>query len=271
MPVILKGRYPKKKLSASTHRPLLIGKRALITGATSGLGKQIALYFAEQGADVAMIGRNPERARKTFLEVEKARFCTKTQKVWIETLDVASKEAVDQGVLRLMQAWGGVEILVNNAGVTRDQLLMKMTEDDWDCVIATNLKSVYNFCHALARPMLKARYGKIINLASVVGLTGNPGQVNYAASKAGIIGLTRALAKEFAARGICVNCIAPGFFETPMTAALSASQKEQLLGRIPMKRFGHPKEVAHAAFFLASYLSDYMTGQVLTIDGGMLA
>ena len=172
---------------------------------------------------------------------------------------------------RLIESWGGVDILVNCAGITRDKLFMKMGEDDWDQVIETNLKSVYNLSHALVRPMMKARHGKIINVTSVIGLTGNPGQVNYAASKLGMVGFTRSLAKELASRNINVNCIAPGFFETPMTNVLTDEQKEEILRKVPMGRLGNPKEIAHAAVFLASNMSDYITGQVLTVDGGMIA
>ena len=165
---------------------------------------------------------------------------------------------------------GRIDILVNNAGITRDNLLMKMTEEDWDRVIAVNLKSVYNTCQALVRSMLKARNGKIINITSVVGLNGNAGQANYAASKAGMIGFTQSLAKEVASRGICVNCIAPGFIKTPMTGVLTETQKEAIIKQVPMGRLGNPEEIAHAAVFLASSLSDYVTGQVLTVDGGMV-
>ncbi len=250
---------------------MLAGKRALITGGTSGLGRATALAFAKQGADVAIIGRNPERAQEVFQEIEAERSAPDVQKVWAQTVDVTQKEGVRRSVARLLEAWGGIDILVNNAGVTRDALLMKMTEEEWDCVMQTNLKSAYYLCQAVIRPMIKARSGKIINIASVIGLTGNPGQVNYAASKLGLIGLTRSLAKEVGARGICVNCIAPGFFETPMTEKLSEKQQAALLERIPLKRLGDPKEIAQAALFLASDLSNYITGQVLTVDGGMLA
>lgn len=249
---------------------LLKGKRALITGGTSGLGRQIALSFAEEGAHVAIFGTNLQRAKEVAQKIQEGRDAS-DQKVWFETLDVSKKDQVNEAVERLMTAWGGVDILVNCAGITRDKLFMKMTEEDWDQVMDINLKSVYNLCHALVRPMMKARYGKIINVSSVIGLTGNPGQVNYSASKLGMVGLTRSLAKELALRNINVNCIAPGFFETPMTDALTDEQKKGILNRVPMGRLGHPKEIAHAAVFLASSMSDYITGQVLTVDGGMIA
>jgi len=249
---------------------LLKGKRALITGGTSGLGKQIALTFAAEGAHVAILGTNLQRAKEVAEKIQAERDAS-DQKVWFETLDVSKNAEVKGAVERLLAVWGGVDILVNCAGITRDMLFMKMEEEDWDQVIETNLKSVYNLSHALVRPMMKARYGKIINVASVVGLTGNPGQVNYAASKLGMVGFTRSLAKELATRNINVNCIAPGFFETPMTNGLTDEQKKELLKKVPMGRLGDPKEIAHAAVFLASNMSDYITGQVLTVDGGMIA
>ena len=249
---------------------LLKGKRALITGGTSGLGKQIALTFAEEGADVAIMGTNKERAA-LVLETLKEFKVSNDQKFWSDIVNVASKEEVNQSIKRLTKEWGAVDILVNCAGITRDTLFMKMSEEDWDQVMNTNLKSVYNLSHALVRPMMKARKGKIINVASVIGLTGNPGQVNYSASKLGMVGFTRSLAKELGPRNINVNCIAPGFFETPMTHVLTEEQREGILKKVPMGRLGNPKEIAHAAVFLASHMSDYVTGQVLTVDGGMIA
>lgn len=249
---------------------LLKGKRALITGGTSGLGKQIALTFAEEGADVSILGTNLERA-KEVIEMLKALRQSTEQRFLFDTVNVGRKEEVTPAVEHILKEWGGVDILVNCAGITRDKLFMKMGEDDWDQVIETNLKSVYNLSHALVRPMIKARAGKIINVTSVIGLTGNPGQVNYAASKLGMVGFTRSLAKELGPRNINVNCIAPGFFETPMTDALNETQREEILRKVPMGRLGNPKEIAHAAVFLASHMSDYVTGQVLTVDGGMIA
>ncbi len=249
---------------------LLKGKRALITGGTSGLGKQIALTFAEEGADVAIMGTNQERGN-LVLETLKDSKISDDQNFWFDTVNVASKEEVNQSIESLTKEWSGIDILVNCAGITRDTLFMKMSEDDWDQVINTNLKSVYNLSHALVRPMMKARKGKIINVASVIGLTGNPGQVNYSASKLGMVGFTRSLAKELGPRNINVNCIAPGFFETPMTNVLTEEQREGILKKVPMGRLGNPKEIAHAAVFLASHMSDYVTGQILTVDGGMIA
>jgi 3-oxoacyl-[acyl-carrier protein] reductase len=248
---------------------LLKNKKAIVTGGTAGIGREIAATFARQGADVAIFGTNPERAAATVQELEGLRLFPEQQIISFLT-DVANKPAVDEAVQKILASWGQVDILVNNAGITRDGLLMKMSEEDWDLVIAVNLKSVYNLCQALIRPMLKARAGKIINISSVVGLTGNAGQVNYAASKSGMIGFTQSLAKEVAARNICVNCIAPGFIKTAMTDVLNDAQKEGILKQIPMGRLGLPQEIADAALFLASSLSNYITGQVLTVDGGMV-
>jgi 3-oxoacyl-[acyl-carrier protein] reductase len=248
---------------------LLKDKKALITGGTAGIGKEIALTYAKQGAHVAVFGTNPERAAQVMQELEQCRVFPE-QKFLVELVNVADKKAVDEAVNKILAAFGTIDILVNNAGITRDGLLMKMSEEDWDQVIAVNLKSVYNTCQALVRAMIRARCGKIINISSVVGLTGNAGQVNYAASKSGIIGFTQSLAKEVAGRNICVNCIAPGFIKTSMTDVLTDAQKEGILKQIPMGRLGHPQEIADAALFLASPLSNYMTGQVLTVDGGMV-
>lgn len=248
---------------------LLKGKRALVTGGTAGIGKEIALAFAKQGADVAIFGTNPERGAQVVEELNASKSLPE-QKFLSFTLDVSEKKGVDAAIEQLITAWGGVDVLVNNAGITRDGLLMKMSEEDWDLVIDVNLKSVYNTCQALVRPMIKAKGGKIINVSSVVGLTGNAGQANYAASKSGMIGFTKALAQEVASRNICVNCIAPGFIQTRMTDVLNDAQKEGVLKKIPMGRMGDPTDIAHAAVFLASPLSNYITGQVLTVDGGMV-
>ncbi len=248
---------------------LLKDKTVLITGGTAGIGKEIALTFAKQGAHVAIFGTNQERAQAVISEMEKLRVLPE-QRFVAEILDVSSKQETTAVIERLLKNWERVDVLVNNAGVTRDGLLMKMSEEDWDTVLAVNLKSVYNTCQALVRPMLKAKRGKIINITSVVGLTGNAGQTNYAASKSGMIGFTKSLAQELGSRGICVNCIAPGFIQTRMTDVLTEPQKEAILKKIPMNRLGQPEEIAFAALFLASSLSDYITGQVLTVDGGMV-
>lgn len=248
---------------------LLKDKTALVTGGTMGIGKAIALAFAKAGSSVIIFGTNRERAEQVTEEM-KSLGNSPAQKFLFKLLDVADKKAVDQAIMELLAEVGNIDILVNNAGITRDGLLMKMSEDDWDRVIAVNLKSVYNTCQALIRPMLKAKRGKIINISSVVGLMGNAGQTNYAASKAGMIGMTQSLAKEVASRNICVNCIAPGFIETSMTDTLTDVQKDLIFRQIPMGRLGLPEEIAQAALFLASPMSDYITGQVVTVDGGMV-
>ncbi len=248
---------------------LLREKKAIITGGTAGIGKEIALSFAKQGAHVAIFGTSSERAAEVLKELETLRLFPE-QQFRADIIDVSSKSSVDHVMQQILGVWGNVDILVNNAGITRDGLLMKMSEKDWDDVIDTNLKSVYNLCQSLVRSMLKARSGKIINISSVVGLTGNAGQVNYTASKSGVIGFTKALAQELATRGICVNCIAPGFIQTKMTDVLTESQKEAIVKKIPMGRLGSTEDIANAAIFLASPLSDYITGQVLTVDGGMV-
>ncbi len=248
---------------------MLNGKRALVTGGTAGIGKAIAIAMAKQGAHVVIFGTNGERAASVVAEMKELA-ASSDQTFSSHIVDVASKAAVDSAIQAILASLGGIDILVNNAGITRDGLLMKMSEEDWDQVLATNLKSVYNTCQSLVRSMLKARSGKIINITSVVGLTGNAGQTNYAASKAGMIGFTKSLAQELASRGICVNCIAPGFIETKMTDVLTEVQKEGILKQIPMGKMGSVDNIADAVVFLASPLSDYITGQVLSVDGGMV-
>jgi 3-oxoacyl-[acyl-carrier protein] reductase len=246
---------------------LLKDKKALITGGTSGIGRATALLFAAQGASVVIFGTSVEKGAEVLSEL-----CTiSSAKMQFIPVDVSNYEAASAAVEAATQFLGGVDILVNNAGITKDQLLMKMSEEDWDRVLDVNLKSVFIFSKAVIRPMMKARYGKIINVSSVIALTGNPGQVNYSASKSGMIGLTQSLAKEVAGRGINVNCIAPGFIETPMTRTLTPEQKEAILSQIPMKRLGDPTDVANLCLFLASPLSNYVTGEVIAVDGGMTA
>jgi len=240
-------------------------KTVLVTGGTAGIGRAIALRFAREGASVAIFGTNGERASQV-LEEMRSLATHPDQKFFSKLVDVSDKKAVDAAVADL----GFIEILVNNAGITRDGLLMKMSEDDWDLVIAVNLKSIYNLSQAVIRPMLKARQGKIVNISSVVGLMGNAGQTNYAAAKAGMIGMTKALAKEVASRGICVNCIAPGFIQTAMTGVLTDEQKAAIFKQIPMGRLGLPEEIADAVLFLSGPGANYITGQTLTVDGGMV-
>jgi len=248
---------------------LLKGKTALVTGGTAGIGKAIASLFAEQGANVAICGTNKERAEQTVLEIEKVK-ADPEQKIRYFLLDVAKTKEVEEAIGKLVEEWGKIDILVNNAGITRDNLLMRMSEEDWDRVVEVNLKSIYNTCRALCRPMMKSRAGSIINITSVIGLMGNAGQVNYAASKSGMIGFTKSLAKELAGRGIRANCIAPGYIETQMTDGLTPQVKEQILTKIPLSRIGQPRDIAQAALYLASDLSSYVTGQVIAVDGGMV-
>src|SRR5581483_596345 len=236
---------------------LLKAKKAIVTGGTAGIGKEIALTFARQGADVAIFGTNEERAKEVVQELEGVRTSSE-QRFTSFIVNVGEKVSVESAIQELLGAWGHIDILVNNAGITRDGLLMRMTEEDWDAVMDVNLKSIYNTCQTLVRPMIKAKGGKIINISSVVGLTGNAGQANYAASKSGMIGFTKALAQELATRNIRVNCIAPGFIQTRMTDALTDGQKEGILKKIPMGRMGDPLDIANAAVFLASDLSGYI-------------
>lgn len=246
---------------------LLQNQTAIVTGGTAGIGKAIALKFAEAGAKVAIMGTNAERGAKVVKEIHEL---TGGDNALFIQVDIGNTAQVDAAIKKVLEQYQQVEILVNNAGITCDQLIMKMSEEEWDRIMTVNVKSCYNTAHALVRPMMRARKGKIINVSSVVGLTGNPGQVNYAASKAAIIGFTKALALELASRSICVNCIAPGFIETNMTEVMTDAQKEATLAKIPLGKMGKPEDIANTALFLASNLSDYITGQVFTVDGGMV-
>ena len=244
---------------------LLADKVAVVTGAGRGIGRAVALDYARMGADVACVSRTEENSAKAAVEVEAL-----GRRAWAVAVDVSDTAAVDAAAGKILDDAGRVDILVNNAGVTRDNLLMRMSEEEWDTVINTNLKGAFNFTRALTRPFIKQRSGRIINIASVIGLIGNAGQSNYAASKAALIGFTKSIAKELAPRGITVNAIAPGFIETDMTAALDDKVREGILGNVPLGRFGSPDDIAHAAVFLAMEPSGYITGQVLTVDGGMV-
>ena len=248
---------------------LLKGKSAIVTGATAGIGKEIARHFVQQGANVAIFGTNPERAESVLKELQ-GLSQDPSQKISAHLVDVSKFEDVIKTIDAILLDFGNVDILVNNAGITKDCLLMKMTEADWDAVLDTNLKSVFNTCKALARSMMKARSGAIINISSVIGLTGNAGQINYAASKAGMIGFTKSIAKELSSRGVRANCIAPGYIETSMTEVLSPEIKQKILEKIPLGRIGKPEDVAKLAVFLASDWANYITGQTLTVDGGMV-
>lgn len=246
---------------------LLAGQVAVITGGNAGIGKAIALKFAQEGAKLALFGTNAEAGEAAVSEIKAL---ANTPDICFYKVDVSQTLAVDEAIKKVADAYGPIDILVNNAGITADQLLMKMSEQEWDKVLDINLKSCYNTCRAVVRGMMKAKKGKIINVSSVVGITGNAGQVNYAASKAGMIGFTKALAKELASRGVLVNCIAPGFIQTKMTGQLSAEQKEGILKSIPLGRMGDPNDIAGMAWFLASPLAQYVTGQVFAVDGGMV-
>ena len=244
---------------------LLADKIAVVTGAGRGIGRAVALAYAKMGADVVCVSRTEENSAKVAAEVEAI-----GRRAWAVAVDVSDTAAVDAAAKGILESTGRIDILVNNAGVTRDNLLMRMSEEEWDTVIDTNLKGAFNFTKALTRPFIKQRSGRIINIASVIGLIGNAGQSNYAASKAALIGFTKSIAKELATRGITVNAIAPGFIETDMTAALSEKMREGILGNVPLERFGSPDDIPHAAVFLAMEPSGYITGQVLTVDGGMV-
>ncbi|MDP7585063.1 MAG: 3-oxoacyl-[acyl-carrier-protein] reductase [Verrucomicrobiota bacterium] len=244
---------------------LLANKVAVVTGAGRGIGRAVALAYARMGADVACVSRTEENSAKAAAEVEAL-----GRRAWAVAVDVSDTAAVNAAAGKILDDAGRVDILVNNAGVTRDNLLMRMSEEEWDTVINTNLKGAFNFTKALTRPFIKQRSGRIINIASVIGLIGNAGQSNYAASKAALIGFTKSVAKELAPRGITANAIAPGFIETDMTAALNDKVRESIIGNVPLGRFGSPDDIAHAAVFLALEASGYITGQVLTVDGGMV-
>jgi|TARA_B110001454_G_scaffold188870_1_gene187117 3-oxoacyl-[acyl-carrier protein] reductase len=244
---------------------LLANKVAVVTGAGRGIGRAVALAYARMGADVACVSRTEENSAKVAAEVEAL-----GRRAWAVAVDVSDTAAVNAAAGKILDDAGRVDILVNNAGVTRDNLLMRMSEEEWDTVINTNLKGAFNFTKALTRPFIKQRSGRIINIASVIGLIGNAGQSNYAASKAALIGFTKSVAKELAPRGITANAIAPGFIETDMTAALDDKVRESIIGNVPLGRFGSPDDIAHAAVFLAMEPSGYITGQVLTVDGGMV-
>lgn len=249
---------------------LLEGKGAVVTGGTRGIGQSIALAYAENGANVIIFGTNEERAKATVEEMKKVAL-SDAQKFSYKLVDVSDHAKVQEAIEQSYNELGSLDVLVNCAGITRDNLIMRMSEEHWDDVINVNLKSAYNVCKAAVKPMIKARAGKIINITSVLGLTGSAGQVNYTSSKFGLVGFTRSLALELAKRGVCVNCIAPGFIQTDMTDKLTDAQKEEILKKVPMQKLGEPRNIANAALFLASSMSDYVTGQTITVDGGMLA
>lgn len=242
----------------------LANQVAVVTGAGRGIGRAIALKFAAEGADIACVSRTAENSEKVAREVRAL-----GRQAWAYAVDVADASAVAAAAEKILADAGRVDILVNNAGVTRDTLLLRMSDADWDTVLDTNLKGAFLFTKALARSFIKQRSGRIINVSSVVGLIGNAGQCNYAASKAGLIGFTKSVAREVASRGITVNALAPGFVETDMTAALKEDRRGELLKQIPLGCLGQPDDIAAAALYLASPAARYVTGQVLTVDGGM--
>jgi len=238
---------------------------AVVTGGSRGIGRAVALRLASAGADVAVVARSVEACTATVEEVRRL-----GRRAWAFAADVSQVASVEAAAEAILREAGRVDILVNNAGITRDGLLIRMSEADWDAVLDTNLKGAFLFTRAFARSMLKQRAGRIINISSVIGLMGNAGQTNYAASKAGLIGFTKSCAREFASRGVTVNAVAPGFIETDMTAVLNEEQRQAILSRVPMGCLGRPEDVAHVVWFLALPESQYITGQVLTVDGGLV-
>ncbi len=243
-----------------------IDKRVLVTGGTRGIGKGIVEYFCNAGAKVVFTYQSSDEAANALTEA----VSSKGQVAIGFKADAASYSQAEACVAFVLEKIGGLDILVNNAGITRDNLLLRMSESDFDSVIDANLKSVFNYCKVALKPMMGQKYGKIINISSVVGINGNPGQTNYVASKAGVIGFSKALAKEVASRNITVNVVAPGFIETDMTNKLNEKQKEAILSVIPLKRMGNVQDIANATGFLASNAADYITGQVLVVDGGLV-
>jgi 3-oxoacyl-[acyl-carrier protein] reductase len=242
----------------------LKGKVALVTGAAQGIGRAIALLLARNGADIVVSDINLEKAEETAKEIRAI-----GPKATAVKVDVSNLSDVERMVEAVIEKLAKIDILVNNAGITRDKLVLRMTEEDWDAVLGVNLKGTFNCTKTVIRHMAKQRSGRIVNIASVVGEMGNAGQANYSASKAGVIGLTKTIAREYAQRGINVNAIAPGYIETPMTDALPEKAKEELKKLIPMERLGKPEDVADAVLFLVCEESSYITGQVLNVNGGI--
>ena len=243
----------------------LQGKTAIVTGAAQGIGRSIAECLAQAGADIAVADLDPGRSTETVASVEK--FGRKALNIKVNVADANETKAMVEQVLK---AWGKVDILVNNAGITRDGLLLRMKEEDWNLVLQINLNGTFNCTKAVLQPMTKQRYGRIVNIASIVGVIGNAGQANYSASKAAVIGFTKTVGREYASRNVTVNAVAPGFIDTAMTHGLSADVKETLLKQIPLGRLGTPADIASAVRFLVSEEAAYITGHVLHVNGGML-
>ena len=243
---------------------LLTKQVAIVTGGARGIGREIALVLAREGADLTLFDINEEQLAKTVSELEAL-----GRRAIGLVVDVTSAKAVDEAVLKVLDKLGSVDILINNAGITQDGLIVRMEDAQWDRVLTINLKGTFLCTRAVAKLMLKARAGRIVNIASIIGLIGNAGQANYAASKAGVIGLTKSVAKELASRGITCNAIAPGFIQTEMTERLSDEVKQRLFEQIPMRKLGEPQDVAQAALFFVSPASRYITGHVLVVDGGL--
>jgi 3-oxoacyl-[acyl-carrier protein] reductase len=254
-------------MSEQANRPFsadLQGQLAIVTGASQGLGRAMAIELAANGATVACIARNAEKLAETVKTITAA-----GGKAEAISCDVQDRASVDKVVDELTEKYDRLDILVNNAGITRDTLLPRMSDEEWDEVITTNLRGAFLFARAASRVMMRARYGRIINISSVAGIIGNPGQTNYSASKAGLIGFTRSLSRELAGRKVTINAVAPGFIESEMTKTLGDALLDEAKKRIPAKRLGKPEEIAAAVLFLASPAAAYITGQVLTVDGGM--
>ncbi|MBN1557304.1 MAG: 3-oxoacyl-[acyl-carrier-protein] reductase [Lentisphaerae bacterium] len=241
------------------------GRTALVTGAARGIGRAVAERLARDGADLALCDLQADWLEDTAAAVRAMGRKTET---W--AVDVSRSDAVAETVERVLETFGRIDVLVNNAGITRDKLLARMTDEDWDSVLAVNLRGTFLFSRAVARPMMKQRSGAIVNIASIIGLIGNPGQCNYAASKAGVMALTKSTAKELASRNVRVNAVAPGFIETRMTDVLAEDVREKMLAAIPLRRLGTPEDVAEAVAFLAGDAASYVTGHVLTVSGGMV-
>ena len=240
------------------------GKTALVTGASRGIGREIALALARAGAEVACAARTEQAAAETARAIEEAGGRSRAL-----AMDVADDGSVERACAGLLEACGSIPILVNNAGITRDNLLMRMKKEEWDAVLSTNLTGIFRTCRAIVPSMVRARYGRIVNVTSVVAKIGNPGQANYAAAKAGIEGMTRSLARELASRNVTANCVAPGFIDTDMTRELPEEARKKLLDQVPLRRLGTPADVAAAVVFLVGEGASYITGATLDVNGGM--